>query len=306
MRARRALGPAVALAAANLACRPYELPTFPEDRVLGGVTVPAATLSAGARAYMTKCRPCHGEKGDGRGPQAVGQDPPPRDFTLGVLQFGSVPAGSLWRDEDVARIVRGGVGGTAMLAWRDVSDADLAAITQFLKTFSPRFRDEAPADPVVLSPDPWAARPEAAVARGRALYHAFARCQACHPAYAPRAEIAALARGLGLPAPEARPRAQEPVDCASDFGRRLRATDFPAGPLRAAREGSRLDDLARTIAAGVGGTAMPTWKDVLPDPDLWALARYVDALARLGPDGGGSLRRELARADAAAPVAASR
>lgn len=302
MTARRAL---VALAAAVAAagCRPYEVPTFAGDLVLGGVRIPAATLDAGARAYMRQCRPCHGERGDGRGPQAVGQDPPPRDFRLGLLQFGSVPSGSLWRDEDVTRIVRGGVGGTAMLAWRDVSDADLTAIAQFLKTFSPRWRDEVPEEPVAVTPDPWTGRDGAAIARGRAVYHGLARCQACHPAYAPRGEIDALARALGAPEVEARPGALEPLECASDFGRKLRATDFPAGPLRAARGGTRLEDLARTIAAGVGGTAMPTWKGALPDPDLWALARYVDHLARLGPAGGAALRRDLGRADAGAPTA---
>ena len=75
---------------------------------------------------MRSCRPCHGALGDGHGPQAVGMDPPPRDLRLGIVTFASVPAGSLWRDEDVIRIVRSGLAGTGMRAWKDIPDDELA------------------------------------------------------------------------------------------------------------------------------------------------------------------------------------
>jgi mono/diheme cytochrome c family protein len=54
--------------------------------------------------------------------------------------------------------------------------------------------------------------------------------------------------------------------------------DFTFHPLRS---GSELPDLYRTIAAGIGGTAMPTWKGALDEQQLWALAYYVRSLARL-------------------------
>lgn len=275
----RRLVPPAAFLALLAACSYYEVPRFDAPQSLGGALVPAATLERGARAYMRACRPCHGHRGDGRGPQAVGMWPPPRDLRLGVVAYGSVPAGSLWRDEDVVRVVRGGLAGTGMRAWTDVSDDDLSAIVQFVKTLAPRFRSEAPAEPVRASPDPWAGRPAAAAARGRALYHGLARCQACHPAYARPEEIRAFARAAGV---VAEPRADpgRPLRVASDFGRPLEATDFRAGPLRAVREGHRGEDLYRAIAAGLGGTAMPTWKGVLPEEDLWALVHYVDALSR--------------------------
>lgn len=47
------------------------------------------------------------------------------------------------------------------------------------------------------------------------------------------------------------------------------------------RSGSTPDDLYRTIAAGVGGTAMPMWKGSLKEEDLWALVWYVRSLADL-------------------------
>jgi len=48
--------------------------------------------------------------------------------------------------------------------------------------------------------------------------------------------------------------------------------DFTFNELRG---GEALEDIYRAVAAGIGGTAMPTWKNVLPDPDLWAMAYYV-------------------------------
>jgi hypothetical protein len=276
-----------ALAAALLAlagCAYYEVPRFDGPLVLGGVSVPAATLRRGAGAYMRACRPCHGHLGDGRGPQAVGMHPPPRDLRLGIVSFASVPAGSLWRDEDVVRVVRSGLEGTAMRAWTDVSDEDLAAIVQFVKTLAPRFRDEVPAEPVAISPDPWRSRRAEAAARGRAVYHGLARCQACHPAHAPPEEIEAWARAAGVTA-EPRRDPTRPLEVASDFGRMLVATDFRVGPLRAVRPGHRGEDLYRAIAAGLGGTAMPTWKGALPEEDLWALVHYVDLLSAGGPAG---------------------
>jgi mono/diheme cytochrome c family protein len=33
------------------------------------------------------------------------------------------------------------------------------------------------------------------------------------------------------------------------------------------------------VGAGVGGTAMPTWKGALREEDLWAVARYVEGVA---------------------------
>jgi mono/diheme cytochrome c family protein len=263
------------------ACTYYDVPRFQSDQLLGGVLVPAATLNRGAAAYMRACRPCHGALGDGHGPQAVGMDPPPRDLRLGIVAFASVPAGSLWRDEDVVRIVRAGLAGTGMRAWNDVSDGDLAAIVQFLKTLSPRFRDERPGEPVTASGDPWAGREADGAARGRVVYHGLGRCQSCHPAYATPAEVQAYARDAGVVI-EPRPDPGLSLDVMSDFGRPLRATDFRVGPLRSVRPEARSEDLYRSIAAGLGGTAMPAWKGALAEADLWALVHYVDALSRPG------------------------
>ncbi|HEY7724269.1 MAG TPA: c-type cytochrome [Anaeromyxobacteraceae bacterium] len=266
-----------ALVAALCACEGR--PPFREPQRLGGRVVPAEVLNRGWRVYRRSCRTCHGDRGDGRGPTGLHLDPPPRDLTSGLFKFGSVPAGALPTDDDLRRMVRDGLGGTGMLAW-NLTAAEVADVADFVKTFSPRWGEEEPGQPVVPGPDPWAGRPGAGEERGRRLYHAAAGCLACHPAHAAEAEIAAWARELGREPPEPRPDPGAPVASDSDYGRRLRAPDFTRDELRSVRPGAALADLYRVVAAGVGGTAMPAWAGALPEEDLWALAHYVDGLAR--------------------------
>ena len=147
-------------------------PRFSEPLKLAeGKLVSPRTLNDGHDAYMLYCYACHGEKGDGRGPSSPGMRPPPRDFTQGLFKFAGVPAGGLPNDDDLAALIKAGLDGTPMLPW-DISDRERLAIVQYLKTFSPRWRDEAPGAKVLPDgPDPWLGQESAAVDLGRRLYH---------------------------------------------------------------------------------------------------------------------------------------
>src|SRR5688572_4926949 len=107
-----------------------------QDQNLGGQTIPAALLEEGRIAYQHYCRACHGDDGNGRGPAAAGLLPQPRDFTKGAFKFASVENGQLPTDADLKRIVKHGLGGTAMLPW-DISDRELNAVIHYIKTFKP-------------------------------------------------------------------------------------------------------------------------------------------------------------------------
>lgn len=282
----RRLARALAVMAFGLlpACQGESPPRFDQPLTLGGVSIPAARLNRGAAAYTQYCRACHGDAGDGGGTAALGLRPPPRDLRLGVYKFAAVPAGQLPNDADFRRIIRHGLHGTAMLAW-DLPDGTVDDIVAYIKTFSPRWRAETPGQPVQLSADPWStgasARGEdAAIQRGKRVYHGLAMCAvACHPAYVTRAEIFAFTEELTkMRVEEFRPDLYAPVAKASDYGVAIVPPDFTFNVLRA---GETVPDIARAIAAGVGGTAMPTWKGVLPDDDLWAMAHYVAFLIGL-------------------------
>ena len=276
------LSRALLLAALGLlaACRSEPVPRFEQSMTLGGVTIPAARLNRGAVAFTQYCRACHGAAGDGGGTAALGLRPAPRDLRLGVYKFAAVAAGQLPNAADFRRIIRQGLHGTAMLAW-DLPDGTLDDLIAYLKTFSLRWGTETPGEPVTLAPDPWPPRGDAAaVARGKRVYHGLAMCAvACHPAYATRGEIFASTEELTkMRVEEFRPDLYAAVAKPSDYGMNIVPPDFTFNVLRA---GETVPDIARTIAAGVGGTAMPTWKGVLPDDDLWAMAHYVASLIAL-------------------------
>ncbi|MBI3182960.1 MAG: c-type cytochrome [Myxococcales bacterium] len=282
---RRALFPTLiaALAGCVTALGPLKLASgrlvAAEDTVrLGGKPVSAAVLTAGRESFMNRCAKCHGEKGDGRGWSAEAEHPLPRDFTRGQFKFGGVPAGALPTDEGLMRVVVRGLKGTAMPPW-DGSSEELEAVIQYIKTFSPRWEEEEPGEPIATSPDPFGqARKEQAIEKGKKLYHAVARCGACHPHYVTREELRAFAREQGDEQTEPRPNMYRPVWTDSEYGEQLLPSDFLSSIVRA---GTTEEDLYRTIASGIGGTAMPTWKGALPEEDLWAIVHYVKSLLEM-------------------------
>jgi len=282
----------IAVAAGACGRAPGAPPPFTAAVTLGGRSVAPGVLEHGREVYTHFCRPCHGDAGDGKGPAAAGLRPPPRDLRLGVYKFAAVPAGQLPHDEDFVRTLRNGLHGTAMLSW-DVPPAEVDALIQYVKAFAPRWRNEKPGDAIVATPDPWIGREADGVERGRRVYHGLAQCAtACHPAYATRAEIHDFTKELTkMDLREMRADLYYPIAKDSDFGVKILPPDFTFNELRG---GETLPDIYRAVAAGIGGTAMPTWKNVLPDPDLWAMAYYVRSLVALrGTAGAAALQRRL-------------
>jgi len=285
-----------------LACqRPQASFTAPQK--FAGKLVSAEVLNTGRTAYLQYCRACHGEKGDGRGPAALALRPPPRDFTQGQFKFGWVLEQKLPRDEDLLRLSRSNLHGSAMVGW-DVPEPELLAIVQYVKTFSDVWRDDgAVGEPVIPTPDPWVGRERAAVERGNLLYHGYAQCLSCHPAYVTPDQINSASLALtGTPRTAFRPDMYQPELKDSDYSvgeykMKVLATDFLVNPLRSPREDSQLADLYCLLVAGIPGEAMPAWDpSILPEKasDVWALAYYVRSLARLrGTTAGLALRVRL-------------
>ena len=271
----------LALAVALPACsRPAgSPPPFTTTLTLGGRSVSPAALEHGRDVYTHFCRPCHGDAGDGKGPSAAGLRPPPRDLRLGVYKFAAVAAGQLPNDADFVRTLRSGLHGTAMLAW-DVPAAELDDLINYVKAFAPRWRTETPGEALTASPDPWAGQPVDGIARGLSRLSRDGAVRGrlpsriCH-----RAEIFAATKELTrIDVREMRPDLYFPVAKDSDFGHKILPPDFTFNEMRG---GDSVGDIYRAIAAGIGGTAMPTWKNVLPEADLWAMAHYVRSLVEL-------------------------
>jgi len=270
--------------------------TFTAPQKLAGKVVSAEVLNQGHVAFLQYCRACHGDKGNGEGPAAIGLRPPPRNFTQGEFKFGWVLDQKLPRDEDLVRIVRSNLHGSAMVGW-EVPDDQLLNIIQYIKTLSDAWKDpDAVGDPVVVAKDPWKGKESAAVARGKVLYHGYTQCLTCHPAYATPEEISAASMELtGKPKTDFRPAMYQPELKESDytaygFKVQLLPPDFLINTVKSPRDDTpevpdqQRQDLYRLLVAGVTGAAMPAWDpNVLPEKtnDVWALAYYVQSLMRL-------------------------
>ena len=211
-------------------------------------------LALGESVYRENCVACHGEKGDGKGPQAYRLRTKPRDFTKGIYKFRSTPSGSLPLDKDVYRTITQGVRGTSMLAQLQLSEQSRWAVVQYVKTLSKRFTEEKPGQAVLFPPVP---SPNAQlVAFGRSLYEE-AGCAQCH-------------------GPSGKGNGPSAKDLKDDWGDPILPPDLTLKPFKS---GSSQEDLYRTISTGLNGTPMPSYADALTPKERWALVSYIFSIA---------------------------
>ena len=206
------------------------------------------------KIYRENCAACHGEKGDGKGPEADRLKTKPRDFTSGKYKFQSTPSGSLPLDEDIFRTVSRGVRTTSMLAQLHLSENERWAVTDYLKSFSPRFKTEKPVEP--LATPAKLSFNSHLIAVGKAKYEE-AGCGACH---------GADGKGDG-------PSGKELKD---DSGNSISPTDLTLKPFKS---GPEPEDLFRSLSTGLNGTPMPSYAEALSAKDRWALVAYIISIA---------------------------
>ena len=203
-------------------------------------------LGSGEKIYRENCVACHGERGDGKGPEANRLKTKPRDFSSGVYKFRTTPSGSLPLDEDIFRTVTRGVRTTSMLAQLQLSEQERWAVVQYLKTFSKRFKEENPAQALAIPPKPL---PDSKLIAFGRLQYQEAGCAQCH---------GAEGKGDG---PSAR-------DLKDDWGGPISPSDLTLKPFKS---GSDPEDLYRTLSVGLNGTPMPSYSDALTPQQRWAL-----------------------------------
>jgi mono/diheme cytochrome c family protein len=214
---------------------------------------PAPRELRGWSLYDRLCLPCHGTRGDGRGPAAPYVWPEPRAFSRGELRWRSTPTGQPATDDDVRATILLGAPGTSMPGFAAaLGPAQLDDVLEVVRAFAPAAIDPA-ARPIALGDPPPPDR-----ARGAALWLAKG-CPACH---------GPLGDGRG----------------PSSFALRAPPYDLTAGLRRPREPGEEADRRAAalSIATGLSGTAMPGFAGTLSDGELWALADHVVAIA--GPD----------------------
>ncbi len=203
-------------------------------------TARAEDLDLGRDVYREHCEECHGKKGRGDGDKARRAGFRPRDFGLGAFKCRSTPTGKPPTDEDLARVVRNGLPGSAMLGRGDkLADEEIAAVVAYVKTLSPAFAGPPP-EPIAL-PEPPEALEELA-AEGLHVYQAL-RCWTCH---------GVSGQGDG-------PAAKGLVD---DWGDPIRVFNFVR--LKRFKCGGEPADLYRTLHTGLTGSPMPSYTEAFP------------------------------------------
>ncbi|MFV8753065.1 c-type cytochrome [Nannocystaceae bacterium ST9] len=113
-------------------------PHFTEPMTLGGRVVQPETLERGRDLYGMHCVSCHGEDGSGNGPAAKSLKFPPRDFREAAFSFAEPDR--LPSHEQLIEAIAKGVPDRGMPPWKGMNEGDLAALADFIKTFSPRWR----------------------------------------------------------------------------------------------------------------------------------------------------------------------
>ena len=284
------------------ACAPDKMP-FPEGEThtfaaltAEGTAVSGHDLNLGYQSYTRYCYACHGEKGDGHGPASYGLRPPPRNFTLGIFKFARLRSSDeLPNDADLMRIVKGGLHGSAMLAW-DIPDEELGRILNFIKTFAPQKWEKTKKngdhvktlEVFEAPPDPWEGKDIEAISRGQELYHLKAECLNCHPSYVGKEDLFKLSLVAAKREPDIfkaisgfrdDPHGSVAKDSA-EYNVRLLPPDFTFHQVRSIHPGSEVGDLFRLISYGVY-PIMPAWKGALEDKDIWAISHYVKSLLDL-------------------------
>lgn len=96
----------------------------------GGEAPPVeAVSSAKAQALFLKdCAICHGERGDGHGPRRGSLFNKPPDFRSPAWRADKSPA-------ELRSVIRHGRPGTDMPAWKNLDDAEVAGLAEYVLAF---------------------------------------------------------------------------------------------------------------------------------------------------------------------------
>ena len=210
----------------------------------------------GKYIYERNCIVCHGSRGDGNGELSPTLKPKPRSFREGMFKFRTTPLGMLPTDDDLRRTIRGGLSGTAMGMFAQLTEEEIDAVITYVKSFSRRWRKpENHAPPLQLPPPPeWLKAPTDLRKHAGAGQKLFAtHCASCHGEKADGKGPAAVALKdiWGIPA--------APSDLRQPH---LRCGDSPA-------------DIYRVLTTGLNGTPMVSFDKLLTEAQRWDIIAHI-------------------------------
>lgn len=216
----------------------------------------------GRYVYQRNCLICHGAFGDGRGDLGRELKPPPRNFKHGIFKYHITPAGALPTNADLERTIHGGLAGTSMPVFSNLSEREVKSVIEYVKNFSSRWRNPTNYAPVLILPPlpAWFDNEvllKMRAEKGRVLFSTA--CATCHGADGSGRErtVKNLEDSWGQPAP--------PTD--------LRQPVLRSGPM--------LETVYRVLLTGIDGTAMPSFAEAIAVEQRWELVAFIAQLRKL-------------------------
>jgi len=226
----------------------------------GSAAAKPGTAAKGKEIYDKRCTWCHGEKGDGAGAAKDRLNPPPRDFTSGNYKIKSSSFEDMVpNDDDVFRMIRDGMPGTAMPSWSDLlAEQDMWDLVAYVKSFASY--DKPPTKQVDFGTQIKSS--SESIEKGKKLFEEGDRCVECHGK-----------TGKGSASKRLKGEAGErtwPRNLTKPWI--FRGSNDPK-------------DIFTRISTGIAGTEMPSFADPkskkkLTDEERWHVANYVASLAK--------------------------
>ena len=226
----------------------------------GTVAAKPGTAAKGKEIYDKRCTWCHGAEGDGAGAAQDRLNPPPRDFTSGNYKIRTSSFEDMVpNDDDIFRMIRDGMPGTAMPGWSDLlAEQDMWDLVAYVKTFAQY--DKPPSKQVDFGTQ--VSSSAESIEKGKKLYEEGDRCVECHGK-----------SGKGSASKRLKGDAGErtwPRNLTKPWT--FRGSNDPK-------------DIFTRITTGIAGTEMPSFADPkskkkLSIEERWHVANYVASLAK--------------------------
>lgn len=228
--------------------------------IAGSAAANPGDAAKGKEIYNKRCTWCHGAEGAGDGAAKNRLNPPPRDFTSGNYKIKTSSFEDMTpNDDDIFRMIRDGMPGTAMPGWTSLlNEQDMWDLVAYVKSFAGY--DKPPAKQVDYGSQ--ISSSADSIENGKKLFEDGDRCVECHGK-----------TGKGSASKRLKGDAGErtwPRNLTKPWT--FRGSNDPK-------------DIFTRISTGIPGTEMPSFADEkskkkLTVEERWHVANYVASLAK--------------------------
>jgi mono/diheme cytochrome c family protein len=247
------------LVAVTVLALPSSSPAQQMESHIGKVT---GHSEHGRQLFFRYCWGCHGFRGDGNGENWLAPSSwlepylniQPRNFVAATFKCRSTPTGTLPTEQDLYNSLVRGLVNSAMPSWITLTAQNRADLIAFIKTFSARWKNEKPGDPIKVPPE--TKLTVESIKHGQELFQKL-ECWKCH--------------------------GQEGFGDGPSASTLTDSNDQPIRPYNFA-SGSRFkcgttnQDLYTIFMTGLDGSPMPSFADVIKPEDAWDLVHFLRTL----------------------------